>query len=294
MTRLFVELPAGIPTYSAAHFFWQWPQGKPETVHLYNDFDIWWIRSGQAGLHYRTGRKIVARSDDFLLMPPYLPFWASEHKAPLTFHLCHFTFRPVPMNIRDRVRPDFQAPGGHCLVPTHFSRREAPEVARAYRDLVAIDASGRGKPWQLEQTLLRMVSELAAFGASLRPAPRRVHTVSEIAETDRRVPEIKKRIELNPEYPWKVATLAREHHLSTGRLHFLFRQSLGTSLKAFIVEQRLKRALELLNNFTGGTLPSIKEVSNACGYSSQNFFCRQFKDRFHVSPSDYVQQNVAL
>lgn len=294
MTRLFVELPPGIPTYSAAHFYWEWPRGKPETAHLYNDFDIWWIRSGQAALRYRTGGRIIARAGDFLLMPPYRPFWASEHKAPLAFHLCHFSFRPVPLNIRDRVRPDFQTPGGNCLVPTHFSQREAPAVARAYRELVAMDARRPGKPWRLEQALLRMVSELAAFGASLRTPVRRMPTVPEATEVDRRVPEITKRIELHPEHPWKVATLAREHSLSAGRLHFLFRQSLGMSLKEFIVEQRLKHAMELLNNFSSGTLPSIKEVSHACGYSSQNFFCRQFKDRFHVSPSDYVRQNVAL
>lgn len=295
MTRLFVELPAGIPTYSAAHFFWEWPRGKPETAHLYNDYDIWWIRSGQVSLRYRTGEKIVAKRDDFLLMPPYSPFWASEQKAPLSFYLCHFAFRPVPLNIRDRVRPDFQVPAGKCLVPTHFARREAPEVARAYQDLVAIRPGAGSRPWQLERALLRLVAELAAFGASLRADARdAVHTVPEVAEADRRVPEIKKRIELHPELPWKVATLAREHNLSTGRLHFLFRQSLGMSLKDFIVEQRLRYAMELLNNLSGGTLPSIKEVSNACGYSSQNFFCRQFKDRFHVSPSDYVRQNVAL
>ena len=294
MTKLFVELPAGIPTYSAAHFFWKWPKGKPETAHLYNDYDIWWIRSGQATLRYRTGERIVARPDDFLLMPPYHPFWASEQKAPLSFHLCHFTFRPVPLNIRDRVRPDFQVPDGQCLVPTHFSRKEAPEVGRAYQNLVAIDAGASGKPWQLEQALLRLVSELAAFGTSLHATARAVHTVPEAAEMDRRVPEIKKRIESQPAFPWKVSEVARKHNLSPGRLHFLFRQSLGMSLKDYIVEQRLRHAMELLNDHSSGRLPSIKEVSNACGYSSQNFFCRQFKTRFHVSPSDYVRQNVSL
>jgi AraC-like DNA-binding protein len=255
---------------------------------------MWWIRSGEAALRYRSGERIIARPGDFLLMPPYLPFWVSERKAPLSFYLCHFTFRPGPFHIRERVRADFQSPGGKCLVPTHFSRKEAPNVGRAFRDLVTIDLLKSRKPWQLEQALLRLVSELAAFASSLPVSDPVVHTVPQALKTDRRVPEIKKLIESRPAFPWKVADLARDYNLSAGRLHFLFRQSLGISLKHFIVEQRLRHALALLSEQSHGGLSSIKEVGHACGYASQNFFCRQFKARFHVTPSGYVRQNLSL
>ncbi|MDD2710888.1 MAG: helix-turn-helix domain-containing protein [Verrucomicrobiae bacterium] len=72
--------------------------------------------------------------------------------------------------------------------------------------------------------------------------------------------------------------------LSAGHLHHLCRESLGTNLKSYIIEARLRKALGLLKESSGERRLSIKEISAACGFSSQHLFARQFKKFFHITP----------
>ena len=289
-----VELPEGIPIYSAAHMLYEWPRGRPETVHLYRDFDFWWVRTGQVQVRYRSGEVFRARPNEFLLMPPGVPFFAAEHRAPLSYYVCHFSFRPVPFGVNTQAAPDVTLPASQNFVPALFSSLEAPAVGRAFSDFIKRDRRCDGKPWRLEQALLRLVSELAAFGNARYAAAPAGQMVQPVADVDWRVSGIKKQISLQPGYPWKVADLARANHLSPGRLHFLFRQALGVSLKVYILEQRLRFALGLLSSHSGEAVSSIKDVSNACGYSSQNLFSRQFKAHYHMTPREYLRHGVQL
>jgi AraC-like DNA-binding protein len=94
-------------------------------------------------------------------------------------------------------------------------------------------------------------------------------------------------IESDPLRLWRVSELARHVGLSSGHLHSLCRAVLGKSLKRLIVEARLRRGIHLLKQRSDGTVPSVKEVSRACGFSTQHFFSRQFKKYFHLSPTAY-------
>ncbi len=60
-----------------------------------------------------------------------------------------------------------------------------------------------------------------------------------------------------------------------------FRAAYGMSPKQYMDESRLLRARELLSRSSS----SIKEVSFACGFQSQHYFCRAFRRRFGFPPS---------
>lgn len=72
-------------------------------------------------------------------------------------------------------------------------------------------------------------------------------------------------------------------HCSTVTLNHHFRREFGTSIAEYLRDKRLSRAEYLLVH----TLDSINEISESCGFSDANYFFRQFKSRYGVSPSQY-------
>jgi AraC-like DNA-binding protein len=166
-----------------------------------------------------------------------------------------------------------------------FTAADAPHVLRAYRRLGETDPADPLAAWRGESRLLEMVTQLAAFAHRRRPG-RRDRLFDPPGREDRRVAELCWQVERDPARAWRVAELARSVGLSPGRLHALFRSATGESLKAFIVKTRLRRALVLLRD-RGPEVPSIKEVSAACGFASQHYFSRQFRHLYRVSPMAY-------
>ena len=62
-----------------------------------------------------------------------------------------------------------------------------------------------------------------------------------------------------------------------------FRREFGTSIAGYLKGKRLSRAEYLLVH----TRMNINEISESCGFSDANYFFRQFKSRYHVSPTQY-------
>ena len=59
-----------------------------------------------------------------------------------------------------------------------------------------------------------------------------------------------------------------------------FRKNFNSSVIAYITERRMRRAKTLLST----TSLMIKEVAAECGFSSQQYFCRVFRDTYGRSP----------
>jgi len=70
--------------------------------------------------------------------------------------------------------------------------------------------------------------------------------------------------------------------LSPSRLGQLFRQQLNTSVKQYLVDRRMTCANELLRS----SFMSVKEVRAVVGISDGSHFCREYKRRYGINPSD--------
>ncbi|GIG87731.1 helix-turn-helix domain-containing protein [Plantactinospora endophytica] len=82
--------------------------------------------------------------------------------------------------------------------------------------------------------------------------------------------------------------IAIAHHISTSYLHRLFQQD-GTTLAAWIREQRLERARRDLTDPAFSTTP-IHHIAARRGFSHAAAFSRVFRTRFGIAPSDYRQR----
>lgn len=78
-----------------------------------------------------------------------------------------------------------------------------------------------------------------------------------------------------------VARLAEWLGCAADYLSHLHKAATGEALASFITRSRLERADELLAE----TRLSVKEVSWACGFSSESYFIRKFKERYGETPS---------
>ena len=74
--------------------------------------------------------------------------------------------------------------------------------------------------------------------------------------------------------------------LSHGRFVHLFKESVGVSPYAYVLELRLSRAAELLLS----TNHSVAQVSYAVGFSDPLYFSRRFKKRYQLSPLTFRKE----
>jgi AraC-like DNA-binding protein len=84
---------------------------------------------------------------------------------------------------------------------------------------------------------------------------------------------------------WSVGTLAKKSGVSVRMLERHFLQNMGKPPKAWLIERRQKRALELLHDGC-----SVKETAAHLGYQYSNNFSREFKAFWGYSPSAELDQ----
>lgn len=81
--------------------------------------------------------------------------------------------------------------------------------------------------------------------------------------------------------------LAEKLEISEVYLRKLFHTYLSTSPKQYIQGERIKLAQKLLL----GSTRSVSEIVERCGYLSESTFCRVFKQKSGVTPTEYRKEN---
>lgn len=85
--------------------------------------------------------------------------------------------------------------------------------------------------------------------------------------------------------PPSLMELSRLIGLNDYKLKKGFKEMYGTTVFSYLREQRLERACCLLQN---GTM-NVMEVANAVGYSNPSHFAEVFKERYGLSPREFVK-----
>lgn len=84
----------------------------------------------------------------------------------------------------------------------------------------------------------------------------------------------------------RLETVAAAVHLSPIHFHNKFKGAVGTTLRDYVEEQRIKKALDLLMT----TDRSVTEIALTCGFSSQSYFSSVFKRRMQKTPREYLRE----
>lgn len=95
---------------------------------------------------------------------------------------------------------------------------------------------------------------------------------------------LRQEIECNPGFPWTTKYMSNLVNLSEGYFHRMYKKKYGRSCIDDVIALRLNLAQSLLTT----RKMKINEIASQCGYKNAEHFCRQFRDRFGVSPSRYL------
>ena len=72
----------------------------------------------------------------------------------------------------------------------------------------------------------------------------------------------------------------------SGALH-IFRSCIQTSPVSYLIQYRLMQAATQLRS----TQKSISSIAADTGFLDTGYFCRKFKQRYHLSANEYRRQN---
>ena len=95
--------------------------------------------------------------------------------------------------------------------------------------------------------------------------------------------KLRREIHRAPELNWNLSELARRLNISKSYVQRLYQEHFGISYLDDLIAARIRMAQELLT----ATDLRISEISEACGYSNDTHFMRQFKAKTGITPSAY-------
>ena len=81
-------------------------------------------------------------------------------------------------------------------------------------------------------------------------------------------------------------TLASYASFSPIHFHNCFKASTGKTLREYVEEQRIQKAINLLISSD----LTLSEIAYECGFSSQSYFSYAFKQRMKVTPREYAKE----
>lgn len=94
-------------------------------------------------------------------------------------------------------------------------------------------------------------------------------------------------IRRNPEQQWNISDIAKKMYLSKSYLQKIYKNYFNKSIIEDMICFRIEKAKQLLSE----TDETITDISKECGYSSYNYFVRQFRICENKSPSEY-RENI--
>lgn len=100
------------------------------------------------------------------------------------------------------------------------------------------------------------------------------------------VNRVKRDIEQNPANGISTAKLAQDAGISRNVLQEVFKERFGTPIGLYRLQHRMQHAVEYLK-----AGKSVKEISIILQYSSPSSFSNAFKNRFEISPTEWLNNN---
>jgi AraC-like DNA-binding protein len=110
------------------------------------------------------------------------------------------------------------------------------------------------------------------------------------ADSKCRVAVLMRTVEKNLQKDWTVTQMAGVLGVSGAQLRRICMSAVGATPRQLLCNMRLQAAAVLLHD------PGIrvKEIQARVGIADASHFCRDFRDRFGVSPTEYRYRHAAL
>lgn len=138
----------------------------------------------------------------------------------------------------------------------------------------------------LSGTLLRALT-ISALVELARIIERPIALQDRTQDTEHKVRELIAYLQDHSDEPWSVETMARICNLSRSRLTDLVRQQTGDPPLMLLNRLRIEKAKQLLIQ----TRRKVVDIAMSCGFSTQQYFCRVFREYSGTTPAAYRRQH---
>jgi len=237
---------------------WRW-----NTVgRAFDDFDLWYVWSGEGDLILNGVRSSVSAGSCYLFRPGDETVGRHDPNSPLTVSFIHFQMPknaaahyPSYHQIKDRLTFETYLTRYARSLMEKQSRSETEAAHLLFLLLLQFEGEGTSeadKGLHENQELLSIIHESASY---IRQFPGMKHTVAALAERAR---------------------------LSERYFSRKFRAIMGRTLEAYVIDMKIERAEHLLRYYG----MNVSEVADALDYGSVYYFSRQFKQYRGVAPSE--------
>lgn len=236
------------------------------------DFDVWYVASG-GGAVLVDGTWHGFGAGDLLCLKPGSRYQRerTDDANPFQLYYTHI----LPFGSPERGLNDVLA----AAWPLRLSVPHRPEFLRLFVQLFEAYVT-RPTPGSLTVKGLALLVLDAVF-AELQQSPMRRQP-----GTHAGLRKAKALIESAYADPLTVSDIAAASDLCASHLSALFRRQLGVSPGEYLIRVRIREARLLLARGV-----RVKEVAQRTGFRSQQYFCRQFRQRTGQTPMDFARQS---
>lgn len=169
-----------------------------------------------------------------------------------------------------------------------FREQDIPQIRESLAS-IAFWLSRQGK--QNEQESGQYISEFIHFAPSLSSVrsyllmqlQNHIDNISNLDNKSRIVLEVEQYIAQNYDKELSIRDIAQRVFVTPNYLCYLYKKSTTRTLNQFILDTKMKKA----RTFVCETNMRFGEISDALGYSNQNYFTRLFTKYFGESPRAY-------
>ncbi|SFL75481.1 AraC-type DNA-binding protein [Paenibacillus sp. 1_12] len=238
------------------------------------DFDLWYALSGRGEMHIQGQAYPIRKGSCFLVRPGDSPQATQLSEDRLQVIFIHF--QAEYSNVGD---------ASHAYIP---ERHTVITETYAFETMLnrIMELEERQFAWKelefdliMKQLWFQLLRQQANVPETRIREDKHGQLISRVVALIKDVPgyrithqELADQVSMSPEY-----------------LNKLFKRNMGMSLKHYMTEARLERALHLLQE----TSMNVSQVAEALGYGNIYLFSRQFKEQFGRPPSDFKFKGVA-
>ncbi len=252
----------------------------------HNDYDIWYILSGE--VYIRIGSTIyTVRQGDVFFFYPKMPYTAYNDKEDCKFIYIHFDFC---IGNNSKILNDFNLAG---LIPAKAVKKEALLFKKSCMEF---EQNSPMSSLSLKGSFTMLLSAIFKYYSNLYNDNKGIANKSSTHNyynNNRECKNMAKLAILQPVFQYvennldkqiKNDELAAVINMSEKYFISYFKSALGITPGNYITQLKMNKAREYLyqEKYT------IKEIANLLGYSDQYTFSKAFKKYFNVPPSRFI------
>ena len=273
--------PHGTKAYPYTQYFMHNPKRAFHIpVHWHDEVEIIYIKKGRITIYIGEEHFPATAGDLFFVNSGELHFMESDDMG-VEYYTLLFPLAFLSFQIEDALEQEVFLPlrQKNLLFPVQLKEFEAEkQMTNLIREVIDVnDEKEAGYQLRTKILLLELMEGLLKENGFQQAA---------FTSTTGMQREVLAYIQEHYTEKITLAMLAQEFHLSEKYISWYFKEHFSISFMQYVSHLRLTKAIDLLLT----TEHSVTEVALSCGYPSVNFFIRNFKEIYGLTPLQYRKQ----